>query len=221
VILYLFDIDGTLLRAHRAGSRAFDAVFAARFAIDDACAGIQFGGKTDPALIDEIFVARRGAPGTDDEHAAFLAAYVPVLRAALARTGVEVFTGVVDALRWLGARADVVLGVATGNIEAGAAAKLEVAGLGGHFALGGYGSDARLRPALVAAAIARARARANVDEVVVVGDTVHDIAAARACGAAAVAVTTGADPAAALAHADVVLDSLAALPAWHAARFGG
>jgi len=56
--------------------------------------------------------------------------------------------------------------------------------------------------------------------VVVVGDTVHDIAAARACGATVCAVTTGSDPAEKLAHADAVWTSMAELPAWHAARFG-
>jgi len=56
--------------------------------------------------------------------------------------------------------------------------------------------------------------------VIVVGDTIHDIAAARACKATVVAVATGADPADKLTHADAVLASMTALPAWHAARFG-
>jgi phosphoglycolate phosphatase-like HAD superfamily hydrolase len=46
-----------------------------------------------------------------------------------------------------------------------------------------------------------------------------DLAAARACGAVACAVATGADRADALGHADVVLASMTELPAWHAARF--
>jgi phosphoglycolate phosphatase-like HAD superfamily hydrolase len=58
-----------------------------------------------------------------------------------------------------------------------------------------------------------------VTEVIVVGDTIHDIAAARACNATVVAVATGSDPADKLAHADAVLASLAELPAWHAKRF--
>ena len=64
-----------------------------------------------------------------------------------------------------------------------------------------------------------ARAGAH-DEVVVVGDTIHDISAARACGATVVAVATGADPADTLRHADVVMATLHELPAWHTARFG-
>jgi len=113
------------------------------------------------------------------------------------------------------------LGVATGNVRAGAEAKLTAAGLHTHFSLGGYGSDSHVRAELVAAAIARGRERGALREVVVVGDTVHDIAAARACGAVACAVATGSDPAEALAGADAVFASLAELPAWHAARYGG
>ena len=219
MILYLFDIDGTLLRARRAGSRAFDAVFADHHGVAGACEGMRFGGKTDPALIDEIFTARLGRPPTQAEHAAFLDAYLARLHADLAQRGVDVLAGVPEALAWLAARPEVMLGVATGNVRAGADAKLAAAGLGDRFVVGGYGCDSAVRAELVAAAIARGRDRAEIDEVVVVGDTIHDIAAARACGAVACAVATGSDPAEALAHADVVLDAMTELPAWHAARF--
>jgi phosphoglycolate phosphatase len=220
VILYLFDIDGTLLRARNAGRRQFDAVFAAHHGIEGACDGLRFGGKTDPALIDELFLARRGRRATDDERAAFLDAYLPLLRADLAQSGVEVLGGVVETLAWLAARPGVLLGIATGNVRGGADAKLAAAGLLEYFTLGGYGCDSAVRAELVAAAIARARQHAELREIVVVGDTIHDISAARACGVVACAVATGSDPAEALAHADVVLASLAELPAWHAARFG-
>lgn len=221
MILYLFDIDGTLLHARGTGSRAFEAVFASHHGIARACEGMRFGGKTDPTLIEEIFVARLGRPPTELERAAFLDAYLARLDAALAHGGVHVLAGVAEALAWFAHRPEVLLGVATGNVRAGADAKLAAAGLGGYFVLGGYGSDSHLRAELVAAAIARARQRAEIREVVVVGDTIHDISAARACGAVACAVATGSDSAEALAHADVVLRTMTELPAWHTARFGG
>jgi phosphoglycolate phosphatase len=220
VILYLFDIDGTLLRARRSGRRAFEVVFASHHGVERACDGVAFGGKTDPALVDEIFAARFGRRATDHERTAFLDAYLPVLRADLAQGGVEVLPGVTEVLAWLAERPAVLLGIATGNVRAGADAKLAAAGLEAYFALGGYGCDSHLRAELVAAAIGRARERTQLREVVVVGDTIHDISAARACGAVACAVATGSDPAGALAHADVVFTSMAELPAWHTARFG-
>jgi phosphoglycolate phosphatase-like HAD superfamily hydrolase len=220
VILYLFDIDGTLLHARRSGSSTFNAVFEDRHGVVAACQGIRFGGKTDPALIEEIFVAKVGRPPSEAEHAAFLDAYLSRLHRHLAANGVEVLAGVADALAWLAAQPGVLLGVATGNVRAGADAKLAAAGLAGYFSLGGYGSDSALRAELVAAAIARGRERAELREVVVVGDTIHDIAAARACGATVVAVATGSDPPEALGGADAVLTAMTELPAWHAARFG-
>jgi phosphoglycolate phosphatase-like HAD superfamily hydrolase len=218
VILYLFDIDGTLLHAHGSGRGAFDAVMEAQHGVTNACEGMRFGGKTDPALVDEIFAARLGRAPTDGERAAFLAAYVPVLRDSLARNGVEIIPGVVAALDYLASQ-PVVLGLATGNIRAGADAKLCAAGLGGRFVVGGFGSDASLRAELVAVAIRRGREMGATGEVVVVGDTIHDIAAARANGATVVAVATGADPAEKLGDADAVLTTLGELSAWHTERF--
>ncbi len=216
MILYLFDIDGTLLHAHGSGRGAFDAVMAEHHAVADASAGIRYGGKTDPAIVDEIFAARLGRAPTDGERAAFLDAYVPRLRALLAENGVVVLAGVTAALDWLASRAR--LGVATGNIRAGAEAKLAAAGLVDRFAFGGYGCDSKIRAELVARAIERGGR--DVDEVIVVGDTIHDISAARACGATVCAVATGADTADKLAHADAVFASMAELPAWHETRFG-
>jgi phosphoglycolate phosphatase len=247
-VLYLFDIDGTLLHAHYSGRNAFDAIMVEQHGIADASNGIRYGGKTDPAIVDEIFTARLGRRATADEHAAFIEAYLPRLRMLLDAHGVEVLAGVQEALGFLAARRDSVrLGVATGNVRRGAEIKLAAGKLLSWFArpgafaasgrspggprsapegsaesidCGGYGCDSAVRAELVARAIERGREGRDVREVVVVGDTIHDIAAARACGATVCAVATGSDPADKLAHADAVFHSMAELPAWHTARFG-
>ena len=193
--LYLFDIDGTLLDAHGSGRPSIDAAMFELYGIADSCAGISFGGKTDPAIIHEIFRARLAREPTDAETLAVLAAYLPQLRQRLVGR-VRVHDGVVEALDYLRGRAR--LGVATGNIRAGADAKLAVAGLLDRFELGGYAENSHVRAELVARAIALA---GPVGEVIVIGDTIHDIAGARACGATAIAVTTGSDTAEQLAHA--------------------
>src|SRR5688572_11119888 len=124
--------------------------------IADASNGIAYGGKTDPGIVDEIFMARLGRRATADEHAAFVEAYVPRLRTMLAEQGVKVLEGVIETLRYLADRSDAVrLGVATGNIRAGADAKLVAAGLDAWFDCGGYGCDSAVRAELVAAAIRR------------------------------------------------------------------
>ncbi|MEO8842480.1 MAG: HAD family hydrolase [Kofleriaceae bacterium] len=220
MILYLFDIDGTLLDAHGSGRGAFDDVMLELHGVANASVGIRYGGKTDHAIIDEMFRGRLGRAATLEDREAFLRAYVPKLAGKMAANGVRVLDGAVAALEYLAPRAR--LGVATGNIREGADAKLAAAGLSGWFDVGGYGCDSILRPELVARAIARAappNGAESIDEVIVVGDTIHDISAARACGATVCAVATGSDPAEALAHADVVFRSLGELPAWHAQRF--
>ena len=216
-VLYLFDIDGTLLHAHRSGRDAFDAVFAEQHGVENASDGIRYGGKTDPGIVEEIFVARLGRSAKPEETTAFLDAYLPRLRAILDAQGVEVLAGVVETLAYL--RPTCVMGVATGNVKAGAHAKLAAGKLDHWFDFGGFGCDSHLRAALVAKAIDRARERGEVSEVIVVGDTIHDIAAARACNANVVAVATGSDSADKLGDADVVLTTMSDLPAWHDERF--
>ncbi len=219
-VVYLFDIDGTLLRAGGAGARAFDRVMHQLHAIAGASEGTLFGGKTDPWIIDQIYQRHLRRSASAEDLAAFLACYLPLLEEELVTKPPRVLPAVVatlDALaQWTGA----VLGVATGNVEPAAQLKLRHAGLGGRFGFGGYGSDSHDRAELVAIAIERARAFApRHAEVVVVGDTIHDIAAARACRATVCAVATGADPRHALLSADAVFDSMEELMPWHRARF--
>ncbi|HEV7554198.1 MAG TPA: HAD family hydrolase [Kofleriaceae bacterium] len=217
--LYLFDIDGTLVQAHGSGRVAFDAVLADQHGIDGASTGVRYGGKTDHNIVDEIFTTKLGRAATEVERAAFIDAYVPRLHVELTRNGVDVIPGVAAALTYLAPRTPA-LGIATGNIRLGADAKLLHAKLDHWFSFGGYACDAPVRADLVAVAIRRGRERGLAGEVIVVGDTVHDIAAARANGATVVAVTTGSDSAEMLRDADAVFASLDELPAWHEARFG-
>jgi phosphoglycolate phosphatase-like HAD superfamily hydrolase len=103
--------------------------------------------------------------------------------------------GVADLLERLGARADVALGLLTGNVAEGARLKLGSAGLASWFGMGAFGSDHESRNALPGIALARAREHWGVefprDEVVVVGDTPRDVECGRLHGVRTVAVATG------------------------------
>lgn len=222
MIAYLFDIDGTLVRAGGAGVRSLGAVMRARYG-DECTHGIDAAGRTDGWIVEQMIRRGLGRAPTDGEIDAIVAAYLAELDAELTRR--PTLTVLPDAdrvLGWLRARPEVKLGVATGNVAAGARIKLTHARLDHHFAFGGYGCDSTVRAELVACAIGRAGV-APGDTAVVVGDTVHDVAAARACGALCVAVTTGGDRRDTLeaAGADVVFDGLAPIVDWHADRFGG
>ncbi|WP_331766876.1 HAD hydrolase-like protein [Embleya sp. NBC_00896] len=104
-----------------------------------------------------------------------------------------------------------------GNLYSLAVLKMNVFGLAGHvdFRIGAYGDDAYERVDLPARAFARTEehlGRRHVGaDTVIVGDTLRDVATARAVGARCVAVATGTTSLAPLttAGADAVLPDLA------------
>ena len=219
-VLFLFDIDGTLVLTGGAGLRALDRALTLVLGLEGACVGFKAGGKTDPLIVDEIVTARLGRSPTPEEIEAVLAAYVEALPDEVARTSrYRVMPAVFEVLELLeGRRATI--GLATGNVEAGARIKLSRADLWRRFPFGGYGSDARVRGHLVRRAIERGEAHAgrafSGHDVVVIGDTHHDVQAAHACGAFALGVATGSESADQLrgAGADVALETLEELPTW-------
>ena len=141
----------------------------------------------------------------------FLDAYVPTLAEELPRRGATLLPGVGELLAALAPR-DVVLGLGTGNFRRAAETKLAPLGIWDYFVEGGYGDDSPNRTALLAAGLDRLRAHTTPDaEVVVIGDTSHDIEAGRAIGARIVAVRTGYAEDGDLDTADVVLDDFSNL----------
>jgi phosphoglycolate phosphatase len=103
--------------------------------------------------------------------------------------------GVPDLLEALHPREDVCLGLLTGNFQAGAKIKLQRFDLWRFFRCGAFGDDAADRNALVPVAVDRALScgvpSLLASDVIVVGDTPHDVACAKAAGATAVGVATG------------------------------
>jgi phosphoglycolate phosphatase-like HAD superfamily hydrolase len=194
--LVLFDIDGTLVNTGRAGADAMDLAFAELYQIPKAFASIHMSGKTDPSILQEALTHHRlqldAAALT-----AFQERYIFHLRRTLQEPTRwrRLMPGIPLLLDTLRARADVLLGLLTGNMATGAQLKLEAFGIWHHFRLGAYGSDAIDRNALVPVAQARARALVGHDflpaQILVIGDTPRDIACARAHGARVVAVATG------------------------------
>ncbi len=195
--LFLFDVDGTLVSARGAGRRAMGRALEAVYGLTGPIGGYDFRGKTDPQIVFDLMGAAGVPPSLVAERLArFYDRYLEDLRDEIRRAGgVEVMPGVSELVRRLGERGDALLGLLTGNIEAGAKIKLEPTGLLPHFRLGAYGSDEADRARLPALAAGRAQSLAGAalspERVVIIGDTPLDIACARAFGARAVSVATG------------------------------
>lgn len=223
--MYLFDIDGTLLLSGGSGSIAINQLFEERYGAQGVMDSVVAGGKTDPMIFQEC--ARNGLQRelTEDEVSVLIEAYLPMLASELQRASrFRLMPYVRECMAFVAGVQDLV-GIATGNVEGAAMAKLERAALRNHFHFGGYGSDSAIRPELVAAAMKRGRECAGRElpdeDFIVVGDTLHDITAARACGARVIAVATGSASKETLAEGkpDALFETLEELPAWHHKNF--
>lgn len=215
--ILLFDIDGTLVDTGGAGLRAFARVLNENFGTSEALMGIPLAGRTDRAILADALA--RVAPDHEPDDGwllEFAERYVVALAEELevASSRKRLLPGVVEALDHAAASHGVHLALLTGNFRRGAEIKLGHFGIWDRFAFGAYGDDSADRNDLFPVAMARAR-EAGLDvsdprDVVIIGDTPHDVACARSGGALAVGVTTGPYDRASLeaAGADVVIDDL-------------
>jgi phosphoglycolate phosphatase len=216
VKVILFDIDGTIMLGHGAGTRAMTragrTVCGPAFDLD----GIMIGGGLDPVIFDQA-ARRMGIAEPELLHDAFRARYLDELRHELENCELRahVLPGVVELLDHLTQRADVVVGLVTGNYQLAVPIKFGAVGLpASHFIAGGFGDDARARPGLVPIALGRVREVRGVDvamdDVIIVGDTPRDVDCALQNGCRCLAVATGHHPRAELEHAGAhrVIDDL-------------
>ncbi len=219
-LVVLFDIDGTLIRTDGAGRRGFTRAFADVFGAPDAFAGIAFSGRTDRSLLAEAALAALGRLPTPAEADAFFTRYAHHLPESLEAMGYEVLPGVFETLDRLQAHPRCALGLATGNTAEGARLKLLRGGLAQRFTFGGYGSDDPEREVLTRRALERGLRALDLPrhevEVLVIGDSEHDLRCAHAIHAHAVGVLTGWTPREALLpeRPHVLLDDLTGLIPW-------
>ena len=157
-------------------------------------AGVPYAGRTDRAIVADLFSCH-GIDATPMAWDRFVAAYPQRLRETLCRYQGVVLPGVTHLIDHLHRRDDVLLGLLTGNVRSGADLKLAHYGLAGFFAFGGFGDnhpsrDDVARAALIAAERLR-NGSADGHQVVVVGDTPHDVRCGQVIGAQTIAVATG------------------------------
>ena len=218
--LVLFDIDGTLITTGRAGLRGMNAAFQRLHGRADALAGISFAGRTDRAIVTDIFRALGidSSPKAMDElRDAYFEHLQEEIRKPVPDSGV--LPGVEASLQALEVLPEVGIGLLTGNFERGAAIKLGHFNLWRRFGFGAFGDVHADRRRLVPIAIGEAErvtgASIPPSRVIVIGDTPLDVDCAHAHGAVAVAVATGPFSVAELSAAcpDLVLETLEDLTA--------
>jgi phosphoglycolate phosphatase-like HAD superfamily hydrolase len=191
------DIDGTLVMTGGAGQTAFAQTLTADFGIPEIDAKVSFAGRSDRAIAMDLFQSH-GIETSDANWRRFCLGYVDRLEKTLTTHQGSVLPGVLDLLHTLAARGDVAIGLLTGNVREGARRKLGYYGLWEWFPFGGFGDEHVERCDIAAAALAAARDHLNghannrgAGQVLVIGDTPHDIACGRSIGALCVGVPTG------------------------------
>jgi phosphoglycolate phosphatase-like HAD superfamily hydrolase len=192
--LVLWDIDRTLVYVGEVSreiyARAFQEVTG-----QPLRTFADMTGRTDKAILTDT-LAINGVALPEERFELFYAALARAAEASRERMRERGhrLPGGKEAIEAL-ARAGAVQTVVTGNIRPTAIVKLDAFDLLEHLdvEVGGYGSDDRVRAALVRRARERAEARYGrvFERVVVIGDTPHDVQAARDAGVGVVAVATG------------------------------
>ena len=192
--LVLFDIDGTLIRTHGAGVRAFAATFDEVFGLPQATETLSFAGRTDRGLVEEVFEQNQ-IERTQQNVDRFFEAYLSRLTDFLPADQHDPLPGTRELIAHLRARPEApVIGLLTGNHPRGAELKLDHYGIWQEFEMGIFGGEHPNRNDIARDALAWANDNLpTVDpaEILVIGDTERDIECARAIDAKVLVVATG------------------------------
>ena len=216
--IVLFDIDGTLVTMAGAARDAFTRALSEAAGREIRPDGYSFSGRTDPQIARDI-LSSHGVAGQALEAAIpeTIRLYLKYFAKDLPhRVGAQVLPGVPALLEALASRPEARTALLTGNVETGARLKLGHFGLTSYFdfSVSCFGNDDPDRYRLPALALERARRAHGPSfcgaQLVLVGDSEHDVLCGRGVGARAVAVGTGWTPIETLRALgpDVVLEDL-------------
>jgi phosphoglycolate phosphatase-like HAD superfamily hydrolase len=193
--LVLWDIDGTLVDAAGFGWRVAQQAYL-QVCGSPLTTTVPLAGRTDRA----IYLEALAVTGRGDTDLAALCQAIGVIAAAnhedLPAGGGRALPGALDAIAALAAQPGVVQSVLTGNLRALGVVKLDAFGLLDplDLSVAAFGDDHVVRADLVTVARELFSARngsGSPADIVLIGDTPLDVAAARESGAGIVAVATG------------------------------
>jgi phosphoglycolate phosphatase len=193
-VVVLFDIDETLVHTGGSGARSWNAAFEKIYGLPADIGAHSSAGETDPQVGRATFKGVLNREPGEDELDRIYAQYLLHLAEDIKSSeGYLLLPGAEKTLLQLG-EAGVMLGLVSGAMEGAARTKLGPANLNRFFIFGAYGSDSPDRAELTKIAIekaARLHAQLTPSQVFVVGDTPHDLDAAKAAGAVSVGVASG------------------------------
>ncbi len=193
--LVLFDIDGTLIETNTVANEAFPIMF--RRVFDSEVADVDAReGETYKAILYDTLLAKGFTKNYIDSH--YRKATRVMNELAIRNTkkegSVSAMPHIKELLEGI-VKAGAVLALCTGNPEEVAWAKLEAAGLKDYFKFGSFGDREFKRWKLVQNAQFKAegltKKRFTGKDIVIIGDTPHDIVAGQPFSANTIAIATG------------------------------
>lgn len=232
-MLVLFDVDATLISTSGVGIRALDRAGRRLHGPAFDASTTEYAGRLDPLIMADLLIANGIEPSVE-RIALLRQGYRAELEHELATPGVaSILPGVATLLERLATVEGLVIGLLTGNYQDTGEVKLRACGVDlAPFIIRVWGDEsphvppAREHLPLVALDRYHGHVGRALDPArgVVVGDTIHDISCARACGLRSIGVATGMYSLEQLAHADLAVRDLSetdAIASWIVAGGGG
>ncbi|XOV76874.1 MAG: HAD family hydrolase [Phycisphaerales bacterium] len=198
-MLILFDVDATLITTSRTGIQAMGLAGRAAFGDTFDEHRVEYAGRLDPLIIADLLSAH-AQPVSPETVEAFRAGYRDHLSRLVVEPGMaRPCPGIVELLDAIETDGGFTLGLLTGNYPDTGAIKLRAAGIDpDRFPITVWGCDsphdppARAPPGRRVHPLPRAvRREVSPEQVLIVGDTPHDVSCARAHGCRVLAVGTG------------------------------
>ncbi len=190
--IYLFDIDGTLMKVKDNILRSMLQEVLTELEIDyPDVQTVSLAGRTDYDIFNSFIEGHKDQQTLFEE---VKEEYIHRMESSLNHEKIEVFKGVSTCLQML-AEHGASIGLLTGNFKRSGYSKLRAAGIAEYFHFGGFGEQHRSRNELPAVAFEDyfrySEVKAFPEEFIIIGDTPRDIECAKFSGARSVAVTTG------------------------------
>lgn len=190
--LLIWDIDGTLVDCGAAGRKAMDRTFKELFKVENAFEGISMAGRLDRVILKDAF-EKHALNQLELSH--FYKRYEEILDDVLTQTEVKLYAGILKVLAYAASKQSIINVISTGNCEVGAWLKLKHAGIDHYFEHGGFGCGFVKRESLVGQVIEDIEEKHQISydpkDIVVIGDTPHDITSGQFHHATTIAVLTG------------------------------
>jgi phosphoglycolate phosphatase len=194
--LVIFDLDQTLVDLISVHDATVQELFKSYFSVDASLREIDFAGRSLTENLAELARLKGIAHSKFTEKSKLLLErYEKIFQAKIPPTAPNyVLPGVTSLLKELSKTGNFVV-LYTGDSPGVTQRVLEITGLGKYFKFSVYGTEANSRIELAKMAIKKAEqltgARFKGKDVVIVGDSVHDIECGKQLNALTIAVATG------------------------------